>query len=233
MADINGFKKFLADKENCYYIGVGDIMDDIIAIDKRYAKSQDDTEGDDIIDQQIEKAYSLLSPYKEKIIGLGEGNHERTIAGKNGTNPIKRLCKELGCEYLGYSFLVRLVFHENNARFRHVIIYGNHGWGGGSRTEGGSLTKYAKTIGYYDADIYLFGHDHTLVTKPSPRLSLVGEKLIAKDRHICICGTFLKTVSVDENPTWAETRGFNPARIGGVTISIKPNGSWCDIKATA
>jgi hypothetical protein len=197
--------------------------------DKRYNKSMDATTQECVIDEQIEEAYQCLLPYKDRIIGLGEGNHERVIANM-GTNPIQRLCNKLGCDYLGYTFMCSIILRENNGRGRTVTIYGNHGWGGGTRTEGGDLTKYAKVMQSYESDIYLFGHTHGLVSKRSPRFSLIGKKLMAKDRFLCVCGTFLKTISPDSIPSWSETRGFHPARIGGIDISIKPNHEWCDIK---
>lgn len=208
-------------------------MDSIVISDKRYSKSTDDTEGEAIIDEQVKQAYDILEPYASRIIGLGEGNHERVLTDRCNTNPTKRLCEKLGCTYLGYTWMCSLLLRETDGRGRTVVLYGNHGWGGGTRTEGGDLTKYAKIMSAYESDIYLFGHTHGLLAKRSPRLSIVGKKLVAKDRYVCICGTFLKTISPDETPSWSETKGFNPARIGGITIDIKPNGSWCDIKVAA
>lgn len=208
-------------------------MDSIIVNDKRYTKSMDTTSGEEIIDEQIQQAYDILEPYKDKLIGLGEGNHERSLTNMCNTNPVRRLCEKLGCEYLGYTWMCSIALREVDGRGRTVVIYGNHGWGGGTRTEGGDLTKYAKIMSAYESDIYLFGHTHGLMAKRSPRLSIAGKKLIAKDRYICICGTFMKTISPDETPSWSETKGFNPARIGGITINIKPINHWCDIRVYA
>ena len=208
-------------------------MDSIITTDKRYSKAHDDMGGEAIVDEQIDEAYNILEPYASRIIGLGEGNHCQTIISHCATNPIKRLCEKLKCEYLGYTWMCNLSLSENGGRGRTVTIYGNHGWGGGCRTEGGDLTKYSKILSYYDSDLYLFGHTHGLMAKRSPRLSIVGNRLIAKDRYICVCGTFLKTISPDEIPSWSETKGFAPARIGGITIDIKPTATWCDIKVAA
>lgn len=223
----------MAEDPKCYFIGIGDLLDSIVCTDKRYAKSMDETGSEAIVDEQIDEAFAILEPYADRIIGLGEGNHERELVKKTGTNPTKRLCEKLKCEYLGYTWMCVLNMREKDGRGRTVTVYGSHGWGGGCRTEGGDLTKFSKIMNYYESDLYLFGHTHGLMAKRSPRLSVVGDKLMAKDRYICVCGTFLKTISPDAIPSWAETKGFAPARIGGITIDIKPTAIWCDIKVAA
>lgn len=233
--DETAFKKYLADSdESTYFIGGGDLLDSIICSDtKRYTKSNDATEGNDIIDQQIEKMYNLLEPYKEKIIGLTLGNHENTIIKYHGTNPIKRLCKMLDVKFLGYSSLVRLILSENGSRGRTVIFRIHHGWGGGARTIGADLTKFSKDTSYYDADIFLYGHVHKNQSDEIPRLGLAGDKLIARPKVIVLCGTFLKTLSDDEEPTYSELSGYPPVAIGCSTILIRPNTTWVNIKVSS
>lgn len=231
LCDIQAFKKYLASDPEAYFIGLGDMLDSIVCTDKRYSKAMDSTKDEGIIDEQINDMAGILEPYKERIIGLGEGNHERTIC-KYGTNPTKRLAALLGVPSLGYTWICKLLLSENSSRTRTVLVYGNHGWGGGSRTQGASITKYSRTLNYYQCDIFLFGHDHRLQTDRIEQLGIAGTKLIAKPKHIAICGTFLKTISHDDIPSWAETKGFQPARIGAPTISIRPNDTWCDIRIT-
>ena len=229
--DRKAFVDYLKDSdENTYFIGIGDLYDAIVVDDVRYQKSSDKTEGDAIIDEQVQKGVELLEPYKDRIIGLGVGNHERTVIRKCGTDMIKRTCKELGVPSLGYSGLIRLIFREKKGRGRKVIIRYHHGWGGGSRTIGADLTKFSRDVAYWDADIFLYGHVHRLQNDQVPRLSLVGEKLIAKNKHVCICGTFLKTYLGTEDATYSEVMGYPPVSVGGLTVSIKPLKEWVKIK---
>lgn len=232
--DIKALKKFLGEPDpKTYIIGLGDWLDSIITSDsKRYRKSGDgnDPASDDIIDNQIEALYKIMEPYKSQIIGIGIGNHEDAIVKHCGTNPMKRMAEKLGTLYLGYSFLIRLLFRTEAGGGRAVVIRGHHGHGGGSRTQGADLTKYARDSQYIEADIYLYGHVHRLQYDTVPRLSLRGETLIAKDKHILICGTFLKTYSDSTDVTYSEIKGYPPASIGGHDITIKPISSeWCDI----
>jgi len=228
--DVTEFKTFLRDAftENTYFIGGGDLLDSIIVKDaKRYRKSGDDMEGDDIIDQQIDKMVDMLMPYKEKIIGLCSGNHEDTITKRCSTNPMKRICKALDVPFLGFSCLVRLILEkEGGGGIRTLVIREHHGWGGGSRTRGANITKYERDIGKWDADIFLYGHVHQKQYDRVPRLGIGGQrgavKLMSRPTIMCICGTYLKTFSETADPTYSEAKGFPPAEIGGITIKIKP-----------
>ena len=229
--DQKAFKAYLADSdEDTYFIGIGDLHDAIVVQDPRYDKSSDGEEGDDVVDKQVDRGVDLLEPYKEKIIGLGVGNHERTVIRRCGTNMTKRTCRRLGTVNLGYSGLIRLIFSENGARGRTVIVRYHHGWGGGGRTAGGDLTKFSRDLAYWDADLFLYGHVHKKQFAEQPRLSLVGEKLIAKPKVMCICGTFLRTYMDTDDATYSEVSGYPPVAVGGHNISITPNDKWVSIK---
>ena len=231
--DKKEFKSYLSNSdENTYFIGGGDLLDSIITKDiKRYMKHADDTEGDAIIDEQVEALYDLLKPHKDHIIGLGTGNHESAIVKYHGSHPIRRLCNMLGTTSLGFSWLVRLSFKENSSRGRLIVIRGHHGWGGGSRTQGADLTKYSKDLTYWDADMFLYGHVHKRQSDKIDRMGLVGTKLVSKPKWIFICGTFLKTLSLTDEATYSEEKGYPPVSIGGVTISIKLDREWVTIES--
>uniref|UniRef100_A0A6M3Y335 Calcineurin-like phosphoesterase n=1 Tax=viral metagenome TaxID=1070528 RepID=A0A6M3Y335_9ZZZZ len=227
-------KKDLATVDkNTYIIGGGDWLDSIIVADrKRYRKSADDSapHEDDIVDQQIEEMYDLVKDYKKQIIGLSTGNHEDTITVRCNTNPIKRLCKMLDTPFLSYSSLLKLSFSENNARGRTVIVRTHHGWGGGSRTMGADLTKYSRDVGCWEADIFLYGHVHKKQNDRVPRLGLSGLQLISRPKIMVICGTYLKTFTKSDSPSYSEKEGYPPTEIGASLITIKPNNKWVDIK---
>ena len=228
--DKHELKKYLADSDDStYFIGGGDWIDAIICSDvKRYRKGGDDTKGEAIIDEQIETIFDIMEPYRDRILGLCLGNHEDTILQKCGTNPMKRLCSMLTTqihlvEYLSYSCLIKLCMRQEKGMGRSLTIRMHHGWGGGCRTRGGSITKYSKDVPYYDADIFLYGHDHQKQFDEVPRLSMYGKKLVARPQLICLCGTYKKGLSLDGNVTYEEKMGFPPTQIGGINILIKPD----------
>ncbi|RLE19177.1 MAG: hypothetical protein DRJ50_12420 [Actinobacteria bacterium] len=228
--DVSAFKKYLVDSDpDTYFLGGGDLLDSIIIGDKRYEKHADSTTGA-IVDDQVALACEYLRPYAKKIIGLGRGNHEDVIIRNCGTDPINSVCTNLGVPYLGYSGFVKLILSESNkSRSRTVVIKWHHGWGGGSRTQGADITKFAKDTAYWDADLFLYGHTHKLQWDVTQRLGLSGEKLIARPKLFAICGTFLKTFSNTTDATYSERAGYPPTTIGGLTVNIKPTQNWVDM----
>jgi len=216
--------------EDTYFLLGGDVMDSIIVKDKRYRKSIDDVDGDPIIDRQLARAVEIFEPIKDRIIGIGSGNHEDAIVINSGTDPTQRLCDALGVSNLGYSGIVRLVFFQKGkkgtrGRSRTLMIRWHHGWGGGTRTQGGSITKYSKDVPYWEADLYLYGHDHRLQTDDVPRMVVKGDRLVAHPRRICLCGSYLKSYIIGKpsSVTYSEKFGFPPITVGGLTVQLSPD----------
>jgi len=225
--DLAAYKRFLDDES--YYIGTGDLFDAIVVPDKRYSKSADMSAEMDFLDEAVDRQYDILRPHRERIIGLGIGNHESTVLDRCGTNMIKRLCRMLDVPYLGYSGLLKLVFSEDKARTRTVKTRYHHGWGGGSRTAGGSITTFSNDMKFWDADLFLYGHVHQLKVDEIPRLGVSGKRLIARPMTMVIGGTFLRTYSDTTDPTYSEIKGYPPVPIGGPNIRVTPNRNWVNI----
>lgn len=229
------FKKFLADNmdhPNAWLIGLGDHVDAIVpadikrfqvsTVDERFLKGEN---PDEMLDAQAQDFCAIMEPYKGRLLGLAMGNHEQAISKRYGFSIHRQICRELGCEDLGYSFLMLLkLTNEEHRRTRSITIYGIHGFGGGGRTEGGSITKYARTVQYYDADIFASGHDHDAWVKKIARIGLNNNgKIQNRDLILLNTGSFLKTLSEGESPSWAETRGFPPRNLGGIVLELTPD----------
>ena len=70
--DVTAFQNYMRKSDDMtWFIGGGDLFDSITIPDKRYQKSADATETDEIIDEQVKMGLDLLTPYKHKILGLG------------------------------------------------------------------------------------------------------------------------------------------------------------------
>jgi len=233
--DTNALRKYVQDgDESTYYMIGGDLYDGVIVGDKRYQKSIDSTEGTEIVDEQVDKGVALLEAVKDRIIGIGMGNHEYTILQRCATNMSKRLADALGVPYIGYSGLIRVVFYQEyddgkTGRGRTCMIRWHHGWGGGTRTQGGSITKYSKDTAYWDADLFLYGHDHRLQTDDVPRMTASGNKLVANPKRICLCGSFLRTY-IDGDVTYSERAGYPPISIGGLSVRMTPDANSGTVK---
>lgn len=233
-SDLSKLKKDLqAINGKTLIIGLGDWLDSILVKDKkRYRKALDATESEAIIDKQIEQCAEIFRPYADKLIGLGDGNHEEKIIDLCGTNPTKRLCEKLSTQeheviYLGYSWLLQLVFRkdevEGGGQTRTIIVRGHHGWGGGSRTEGADITKYSHDVKFWQADIFLYGHVHKLKTNDVEEGRIIGQdKWITVQKKMIVCGTYQKTYTNDTTATYAERMGYPPVSVRNPKIFIKP-----------
>lgn len=224
--DLRAIRAYLEDSDDkTYFIGGGDLFDAVIVKDeKRYRKSSDSSpqHEDSILDYQRSVALDLLKPYKDKILALGIGNHEDVIVKKCSHNPVKTLCTMLDVPYGGYTYFLQVNLRTKTGMGRQVVFKVHHGWGGGSRTEGADITKYARDTGKYDADVFLYGHGHRLQHYSMPIIGTTGTKLIARDRFVVLCGTFLKTLSNTTDPTYSEIAGYPPVHVGSPTINVKP-----------
>lgn len=221
--DVRAFKEYLSSDDKAYFFGIGDMLDAIIVKDqKRYRKTSDASgDTDDILGWQINEMAALLEPVKDRILVLGDGNHEQTIVDHCSLNPVKMLCDILKVPYGGYTYFLTLRFREADGRGKTITIKAAHGWGGGSRTEGADMTKFCRDAGRYDADVFCYGHTHKHQFYSIPMIGTNGSKLVARDRLVVICGTWLKTLSPGTDTTYSERAGFPPVKIGAPVINIE------------
>jgi len=191
---------------------------------------------DAIVDMLVNDAYKLLKPYASRILGIGFGNHERSYIKRGYSDPIaglitqlnKHTTKDARIAHLGYSAFLRLVIqpqqHKQRGGTRSITLYYHHGWGGGARTRGATITKYWKHLADYGADIGVYAHDHKSQLDSSIRFELIGRppRVKAKKRLLVLAGTFLRTISDGVDPSYGEEKGYAPENIGRHLIWIKP-----------
>jgi UDP-2,3-diacylglucosamine pyrophosphatase LpxH len=235
--DKKAFKEYIKDRdEKTYFLTNGDLWDMIFFNDKRFRPSGHDlTDSDDAIDQEIDEMAHDLDEIKDRIIAIGTGNHEDTVTKLCHTNPSKRLADKLGVPYMGYSWWLRLSLTEDGSRGRTVDFFLTHGFGGGTRTEGGSITKYSRFADRFLCDVMIVGHDHRLQYVKYPVLGIRGDKvaqLYGKSKAIVLGGSWKKTYGTGTSVSWEETKGFPAVHLGGAVIHVKPNNKWVDINVS-
>jgi predicted phosphodiesterase len=231
--DLKAFKAFINDRDDLtYFLINGDMWDAIYFDDPRFTPSgHDHTDDDDSIDIELQEMVDILTPVKDRIIAIGMGNHEYVVLKKHHTNVSKRLANALGVKYMGYSYWIRLQISrgEGLVGTRSIDFFVQHGFGGGTRTEGGSISKYAKHADRFLCDVYIAGHDHRLQYVKYPSFALVGTKtarLISKSKIVLLGGSWKKTYAQGTAVSWEETKGFPAVEVGGATIKIKVNDDW-------
>lgn len=231
ICDVGKLKKDLAERvdDKTIIIGIGDWFGGILPSDvKRYNKDLDATSSNRILDEQVANLAEIFMPYKSRIYALGQGNHEDTILLKCGTSLVENLIEKLSTPehqilYMGYSWLLQLQFREANGRGRTMVIRGHHGWGGGSRTEGADITKYAHDVKFWQADLFIYGHVHRLKINDIEEGRMVGDsnwKTYLK--RMVVAGTYQKTYS-NKGTTYAEKRGYPPVTLRHPLIYLTPD----------
>jgi len=135
-----------------------------------------------IVNQEVSHAVSLLSPIRHLISGAIYGNHEKAMRTKQNVDVHQAICDRLEIPNLTDEALIRLRFRRMAGKKAYpakaVVIYMRHGYGGG-RTPGTEPNKLQRLVDEWEcADVCLTGHTHTyclLPPKPVPSIPTKGK----------------------------------------------------------
>jgi len=157
---IREWLSYIRDRENCFCILNGDLMNTAIksSISDTYLESLTPME-------QLQQCVKLFEPIKEKVLLVTAGNHERRIARETSIDTTLLMAEQLGLGelYAPESALLFVQFGKQNAHNNNqpvlYSIYCVHGSGGG-RKEGGKVNRLADLAEIIDADIFVHSHSH-------------------------------------------------------------------------
>jgi hypothetical protein len=180
----------------------------------------------DILAQQFNRLVGILSPINDKCIGLGEGNHERTMRKLYNDDVHGALCHKLHTEDLTGYAVIRFRF-KRGVDTHTVMMVMQHGFGGG-RTAGAEPNRLEKFRDAWEGvDIVCRGHSHTFhVMPPKPMLYLpvsgkLPKELRVKSRHALNWGCWL--YSHASGPSTYDELADYPARpVMAARINIQP-----------
>lgn len=186
--------EYVKNNPNAYCILNGDIVDNATktSIGDTYTQEFNPME-------QLQKAYELFAPIKNKIWLITHGNHENRTYRKEGINLSYLIAAQLGLSdrYTPTSAMLFVRFGQQsrstketngsgNIRKMCYTIYALHGSGGG-RKEGAKAIRLADMASIVDADIYIHSHTHLgmimrqgfhRVDKPNSNVSLVDKLFV-------------------------------------------------------
>lgn len=222
--------------KNRLIIGVGDELDSISRADRRH-RAEDLKEKfrkkdvyPKLIDAEKDDYAKILSKYtgSHEWMGHCSGNHPLAMTEYN-VDPVESLCMKLAHPYLGYSAFVPLIIDYKSSSVSCMLLV-HHGFGGtNSRKEGAGLNAYIDhALRYEGWNIALYGHRHDKWAKPIPIIvpQHMGGKLQRPgwvksiDRLVCQCGTYMRTLSHGEYPTYSEKAGYPPKPIGALIVKF-------------
>lgn len=165
--------------------------------------------------REIKRAYELLRPIKNSIVGALEGNHEKSLRKFHNFDVQSRLCEKLDCPNLSDEALIRFRF-KRLSHTSTIIIYMRHGYGGG-RAAGAEPAKLYNMLAEWEcADVCLTGHTHTYCNLPPkpvgrlPRKGLLAEGLVWDHRFALNPGCWLDSHALGRGSY--ESQACYPAR---------------------
>lgn len=173
--------------------------------------------------QQIATLVDMLTPIKDKIIGVTCGNHENRVYRNDGVDIMRIVCRELGIEdrYDPCGVLIFLRFgskknHHGDTNPQTYSIYATHGSGGG-RKEGAKAIRLADMATIVDADIYLHSHTHLpMVMMQSFYRVNIGNCSTGKVDRL-----FVNTGASLEYGGYGQAQEFKPASVANPRIKLK------------
>ena len=116
-------------------------------------------------DQMIEWLY----PFREKLLGVVDGNHCNRIWIDAGIHIMRDVARALGIPYRSEGLLHKISFGEGNSSHSDkpfvFWFYHTHGYGG-ARTKSAKAVKVERTAQMIHADFYAMSHDHVVNVAP-------------------------------------------------------------------
>lgn len=234
-------------KRNAYFIGMGDYIDFASPSNRQRlagaalydtAKDVIELSAASLTKEIYERA---LKPATNRVLGLLEGHHFYQYQAGHTTD--MELCSMLKTQHLGSCAYVRLRFVDKGSgkpekRVGNVIIWAHHGTGSGQRA-GSPLNKLDQLPIYWDADIYLMGHQTKKAAAPLQRVQPIwdgfgGPRLKHRTMIIACTGGFTRAY-VEGNRhgrvprgDYVEQKMLNPTALGAIKIRIIPQ--WLPIE---
>jgi len=185
----------LALERNAFIASFGDFFD---AMEGKYdpRKSYDNLRSeyktDIYLDAIVNDGAKFLEPYKNNIIMMGMGNHERQILKRQGTNLIERMLTllEIPNALGGVGGWIKLYFNITKTEMRGLSLYYHHGAGGGGPVTRGTIQSNRQAVYLPDANIIVNGHTHDEWYLPIARHRLSKKGFTYKDyqHHVRVAG---------------------------------------------
>lgn len=220
---LSTIEKIKKDK-NAVVILNGDLGDYIRNNDPRYLVNDVDQLYPDIEDQYF-AIIDFLAPIKDKIIGVGMGNHEFTIWKHNGFNLTKMLATHFGVDYYEDLCLFEFTIGKKKHKVTSLVTHGC----GGSGTIAGVARWISKQVQKMSItpDICAVGHFH--------KLDVITNPVFAKDmsstevKYLAVTGCYSKNYP-DRSSIYASRNCFQPNIIGTVMFELFDDGRIQDHK---
>jgi len=232
---LRNYIEWALDQKNVYFIGMGDYIDILSPSNRRAWQSAQLYESvrkglEDKAQEYVSDFLELVKGSEGRWLGLVEGHH--FFEFEDGTTSDTRIAQGLKTAFLGTCAFVRLRFKgDGHAGQLACTMWVHHGAGGGL-TPHSPLARLLHVMHYFDADIYLIGHQTKKPAVKVPYLYMSSKppyQLIAKHKILAGTGGFSEgymqgSQSVSGRPQggYVEQRMLSPVALGAVLLKIRP-----------
>lgn len=190
------------------------------------AELREEYRRDDYYDYVVKDSYEYLRKYKQYLMVMGDGNHERSVLKNANTNLMDRLVGLLRLDgspviHGGYGGWVRLrLDREKGHNQKNINIKYFHGAGGDAPVTRGVIHTNRQAVYLPDADIVVNGHNHNqyYVAITRERINGYGRPYKDIQHHIRVPG--YKDGYEDGSNSWEVSRGGVPKPLGCVWVKI-------------
>lgn len=209
--DIKAIINSIASDKNAYALINGDLINNAIksSVSDIYSEKLNPME-------QIELACELLTPIKDKILGVTSGNHENRSYKDSGVDLTAFLATKLGiinkydpiavAIYLRVGELNRKATGKDINRQICYKIYMTHGANSG-RTEGAKVNALVRLQSVIDADIYIHSHTHQAAVLKNVRLKMDDRNSAVSEEEVL----FVNSAAQLSYGGYGEKFNFKPA----------------------
>jgi UDP-2,3-diacylglucosamine pyrophosphatase LpxH len=199
----------------------GDYGDFIHSTDPRYTHDEVADPFREMSDQYI-KIRELLLPIKDKIIAVGEGNHEFTMKKYAGFDITYMLSRDLDVPM--YNDLALIKVKVGNHVYRVLTTHGAT-----PSNNPNSALNWLKRVAsdmVTQPDIIAMGHVHQIATQPEAKHN--DDLKTTKIRYVALTGHYYDTYHGGAN--YGSRKLFSPTPFGCVMFELHKDGQIIDHK---
>ena len=184
---------------------------------------------EDYFDVLVDYAEEQLSPYRDNILLLTEGNHETSVTKHHATRLTKRVAHRLNCHWAGYECWMRFMLSRQGNKGGRLTKFVKllHGSGGGGVVTKGTLNALRRAAIYPQAAAIVSGHIHEqwVMNIPQERITTGGKTHIDYQLHCQLPTLKEEFLSPSKNGRggYHVEKGRPPKPLGSVWMVFRQN----------
>ena len=214
MSSFDQVLKVIEEERDSKLIFMGDLIDNAIinSLGDIYSQKQNPHEA-------IVKIRKLFKKYKNRILGVVGGNHERRTWRRVGIDPLSLICTEVNIPYSDDVLIIDIAIKGKRGRGMknrtHYSIACHHGASGGRFPERSSRQQRYFHSFISGVDIYITGHTHV-----PDILKLAIHEYDSRNKVISKKETYHITIPAWSDEKYARQKMLQPTANGLIKIKL-------------